>query len=364
MNYTFRIALIACTLLTSATGGADILRLEGGDRLSGSLVEISGGALSFRTKLAGKIFVPLDQVTGLRTTGLVAISLGDDKLLTGRLETSRGQIWMVSPSGEERRLLILSEVTSFAVVPAAAEIEEDRAPLAGGATDVSIETGYRWRTGTVDYSGPYTKVELIHRSQKTTFSGKLDTEFVGDQGRIDRFFDAEATVTLERPGAWEPEIVLELERNRDKALDLRADLSVGMAKDFFASETQTFRGSLGAGVSVARFDPGPLRRDEGTPGRPRFHEGPRSDKDLNLHLSFRYTRKLFRGAYIEEILVLRPSLTDIGHGRAEFESSVYVPLSPKLKLRIDVLVDYEDRLHFNGLDDWRTSVGAGIRFDF
>ena len=139
---------------------------------------------------------------------------------------------------------------------------------------------------------------------------------------------------------------------------------VGMAKDFFASETQTFRGSLGAGVSVARFDPGPLRRDEGTSGRPRFHEGPRSDKDLNLHLSFRYTRKLFRGAYIEEILVLRPSLTDIGHGRAEFESSVYVPLSPKLKLRIDVLVDYEDRLHFNGLDDWRTSVGAGIRFDF
>jgi len=73
---------------------------------------------------------------------------------------------------------------------------------------------------------------------------------------------------------------------------------------------------------------------------------------------------LFKESLLSHNLILRPSLTNGGDIRAEFESALTISVSRRLLLRLDLTVDYEHGLVFKELDDWRTSVGAslGVRF--
>ena len=67
---------------------------------------------------------------------------------------------------------------------------------------------------------------------------------------------------------------------------------------------------------------------------------------------------------IRENLYLYPSITDLGEFRAESNTALLFPVSTKLQLRLDLLVEYDNSLPFNRLDHWQTAVGAGLQVDF
>ncbi len=344
---------------------ADTITLKDGDRLVGTLVDIRDGTISMRTSLAGKVFVPVDQVQGVTTTGFVIVTLDDRKLLPGHLRHRDGQVYVVHQASAEEQPIDLSHVTGVSTFLSAVEerpLESDREPVS--PTEFSLKTGYRWRSGTEDYSGAFMELEARRVNDNSELSASVDVEYTDDMGAMDRFFGLNLRGRLGDRKGWNPELIFEVERNRDKALDFRGDLSVGVAKNFIESDRQTLEAGAGAGIAVERFDVGPLRRDQGL----RFHgfwrEAKKSREELNLNLSFRYTRIIFKKGVLEEGIEFRPSLSDLGDLRAYFESALSFPISPRIKLQLDLSIDYDDEVLYRGLDEWQTTVGASIGFKF
>lgn len=352
--------LTALLLLCAVPAPADMLFLRDGSRLTGALVGINDGTLSFRTKLAGKIFVPVDEIHGVSTSSFVVVALGAEKLLPGRLKYQDGKTFVIHRSSHEERPIDLAQVTEVTTLPAAFKAGPERAQLADSPIEVSLGTGYRWRSGTENRSGPFVESELKAGNESTAFSVRVRSEYLGDEGRYDRFYDAQARVRFGPEDQWRPELSIDLERDADKGLDLRGDLTLGAARHFINGEKQKLEGMIGIGVALERYDAKLLEDDDRRGIRDERH----NDDALNLNLSFRYTRLVFKKGTLTEELILRPSLSDPGDLRAQWESALLMPVAPWMRLKFDVLVDYEDHTRFRHIDEWQTAVGASLRFDF
>ncbi len=351
--------LLLIALVAAPFASADILTLKAGDRLTGSLATLNDGVLSFRTKLAGKVYYPADEVAGISTDQFVLVSTRDNVVVPGRLRYHDGEQTVTNRGQDEARALDLAEVVSIETLP---ESQQTTADASDPRISASFETGYRARTGAEDYSGPTASIEVRGRTDALDITGRLDTEYVGDAGSFSRFYEAGVDAQLHTSSIWEPFVTVNAERNRDKAIELRGDITAGVARRFIDTDRQRLDGRAGLGVAFERFDIRPLRDDQGR--RARERDPVKRDEDLNLHLSLRYTRALFRSSYIEESLTVLPSLSDIGDFRAAWNSAVHVPITRNIRLKFDLTIDYEDDLPYNDLDDWRTSLGASFRVDF
>lgn len=341
---------------------ADTLRLSDGEKLTGSLVNITNGNLSFRTRLAGKLFVPVDEVVGLSTRDFIIVTLADGRVLSGRLATRDRRSYLVNAINGEERPIELSEVSRIANLPSGVEAGgADGKKLSTLQLGVNLETGYQFRQGSDDVSGPTVAVSVNREIDRTRIEARVSVEYTNGEGGLDEFFEAEARVVRDSGKKWKPEIMLELERDRNKALDYRYDLTVGIGRRLIDSERATLEVVAGVGIEVERRDSELSPRDS----RRRFARGgAEKNEELNLNLNLRYTRLLFGETLFEESLVMRPSLSDPGEVRARFESAVIVPLSPGTKLKFNVQIDYEDDPPYREVDELNTAVGASLRFRF
>ncbi|MEK7794274.1 MAG: DUF481 domain-containing protein [Candidatus Hydrogenedentota bacterium] len=351
--------LFVAVLFTTAAG-ADVLTLRSGDLLSGTLNNIRNGTLSFRSKVAGLVFVPVKEVQSISTDSFVIVDLDGEKLLPGRLRQRDGATYLSFDDAADERLIDLGKVKGVTAVPAAEKSED----AIGGGTEVSVETGYKFRTGTQGASGPFVDVEIKHDGEQLRVEGDVEAEALGDGAELGRFVEGGVSGTFDLGAAWHPRIALEMERDRDKALDYRADVVAGVETDVRKDERQVLSAVAGVVGTAERFDAGPLRRDLGRDGRSLAGTDAVWDTDLGLHLQLDYSRLLWGDAELQESLVLRPSLTDLGDLRARYNASIQVPISPRLKLNLDLRLDYEDGLPYRQLDEWRTTVGAGVRVKF
>ncbi len=358
MRHGATIAAILTALWLHGVAHADTLTLKAGDQYTGTLTNIGDGMAVFRTKIAGKVYVSTDEIAAVHTTNLVMLDMGDGKLLAGRLRTENGVPELVSQDGNDHRPIALADIKGIDQVPAATT-GESASGLSG-----SLETGYRFREGTVDYSGPTASLELSHGAENgTEISARIDTEYVGDAGSTGRFFDAELRARLGTSGTWKPQLTLSVERDRNMALDYRVEAVAGVARDLHRDERQSLSVEGGVGATIAEYDSGLLRRDQGYRGEwfPGDRDG--SSDELNLHLRLNYSRLLF-GATIEEGIEIVPSLSDTGDVRGSFFSALYIPITPRMKLKLDINVDYDGDPRYRDIDEWRTSVGASLRFHF
>ena len=356
------LAAFVLTALYPVAARPDTLYLEDGDRLTGSLIVAGQGSLSFRTHLAGKVFVPMAEVRGLSTDDPMLITLEDGKIYTGKLQYKTGNTVVVGRSGVSTSPLDLHRVSEITRLPAqsvvlSSPIDEGRSP----GPEISLEVGYRFRTGAQKYQGISTQIKAQHETEHHFLSAKADVELVGDDPALDRFFDAEARGVGRTDHEWYPEFIVEFERNRNKALEFRSDITLGLGRNLAADQRQRLQAFAGLGLAVERFDAAPLRRDQ---NKVIANEQRVSEEELNLTLAFQYSIALAKEIELYESFVARPSLTDPGDLRAEFESVLLVPLTMNLKVKLDLLIDYEDDAKYQDIDFWTTRFGASIRFDF
>jgi hypothetical protein len=367
-SYPPRILLFATVLVTFiANAGADTLTLKDGDTYSGVLVGAKTGILSFRTQLVGKIAVPIDEVFGASTQNFVVVALKDGTRLPGRLRSREGSIFVVGQGGKDSWLKVnLAQVQTITTMAASAS--EDAAPLLRPPAEIdtqgSASIGYIWRSGQESFSGPVVEIELGAVGDLGSLTGSIQAEYVGDEAKLDRFAEAEIRVQAASQRRWSPEFELEIERNRNKALKLRTDFTAAIAASLIQDDEQSLELRIGLGVAYEEFDPEPLRRDEGRIVTQRPGESPQHDTDLNLDLRLQYRRDLYRGAYIEKILSIRPSLTDLGEIRSRWESNLYIPVSKKMMLNFKVLLDHESDLPYRDIDELQTGVQAGFKVNF
>lgn len=353
------ITVLGLCLFTATLSHADTIALKSGDRLTGTLVDISSGIVSFRTKLAGRIMVPGDQVESLDTDGFLVIALHDETALPGRLIAKDSEFVLVAPDGETHTPIDLAQVRQIESVPESAFVKPEPKP----DTSIAVTTGYTLRTGTKDASGPMAKLEVDRTGELVTTELDARVEYTEDADALDRYFDGEVVVSKNNDGGLNPTLRMEVERNRDKALKLGAAGSVGISKDLFEGESSRLSGFAGVGARVEYFDPEPLRGDLGNSSIPASLVKDQ-DEEMLLDLRLRYTRQLMASTIFDEQLTIQPRLDDPDELRAELESSLSVPLVLNFHLNFDLLFDYDSDPFHESIDKWNTSLSAGLQIEF
>lgn len=90
----WRCAGIAALMLLSAVGVADTVWLENGDRLTGKVLTLAAGKLSFQIEGVGTVAIPVGKIVRVDTTETVALVL-KDRSLSVRLTSDADRIGFV-----------------------------------------------------------------------------------------------------------------------------------------------------------------------------------------------------------------------------------------------------------------------------
>ena len=378
---TTRLAvLLMAVLVASCARAEDTLALKSGDILSGELKELSGGVVVFHTKLAGQVFLPAGEVRGIATAEPWEIMVNSDDPLYGRLRYSGRDVYVDPLEGGAPRPVDLEAIKSARLLPAShaspGDVEEAGAL---SSWELSAGAGYYGRLGPRDYGDPFVTGLVKRAEERWDFASRFRLG-LGGSSDWPQYFTARNELRLYHDEQYYGLAGLDIERDTDIGLSLRSDLSAAAGREFFLEPDHELRGDTGVMVTAERFNasrlPASVRRELGglRLGR-RFDDwksaayytyGERRRQQTSVSWRFRlvYRRDLpFDGLFTEDLAVY-PSLTDLGEMRARSESAVQFPLTTRLSVRFDLLLDYERTPEFRGVDPWRTTVGAGVVFDF
>jgi len=366
-------------MLGALSAVADTLTLSNGDRMSGELVRLEQGALVFKTALAGQIIIPVEEVQSIDTKELREVSLDTGEKYIARFVARRNATDLVSVDG-----VIEEEFRLASVVDSSAPIIDSSLETSGPAQvgsvpsqqpSLTLEIGSYWRSGEEDYAGP--TAALTIQNEQENFGLRSRT-------RVDLDEDEDAPAFLSSTTEWRlgheeqvyPRITLDVERNVDRGLEGGGGVSVGAGKVLAEGSSHSLEAAAGVDVSYRSYD-ADLAPESGDRAVQRHltmlrgDDDTQSKMDLNLRLQLRYTQLLFESSSffangtLEEDLVLTPSLGTLGDFRARSESSLLVGLgSEALRLRLNLLLDYDNNTPFDALEKWNTGVGAGLEWDF
>jgi putative salt-induced outer membrane protein YdiY len=112
LRLIFLSLLGAVLLLATGVAQADEVRLKNGDRLSGTVLEMTGGKLVLKTSYAGKIKIDWSQVTGLTTDKPLCVQGQGGKISQGQALSAGGGELKLSQDGKAQ-VLALSQVKAI-----------------------------------------------------------------------------------------------------------------------------------------------------------------------------------------------------------------------------------------------------------
>ena len=377
---TWLAVLLVAVLAAWSARAEDTLALKSGDTLSGELKELSEGVVVFHTKLTGQVFLPAGEVRGIATAEPWEIMVDSDTPLYGRLRYSGSDVYVDPLEGGAPRPVDLEAVKYARVLPASHASSEDVDETGERSSwELSAGAGYYGRLGARDYSDPFVTVMLKRAEERWNFASRLRLG-LGGSSDWPRYFTARNELRLYRGEQYYGLAGLDVERDTDIGLSIRGDLSAALGREFFLDSDHELRGDTGLMVTAERFNasllPASMRRELGglrsgwgfddwkSAAYYTYGERRRQQTGVAWRFQLAYRRDIpFDGLFTED-LVVYPSLTDLGEMRARSESAVQFPLTTRLSVRFDLLLDYERTPEFRSVDPWRTTVGAGVVFDF
>jgi len=107
-----RVILTGIAALAASSTWADTLVLRSGETLSGELLDISDGTLTFVTTLSGQMMVPTEEVESIATGSYMRVSLAEGPPMAGRFVVSGGTTRIRRKDGTLTNSLNLASVTS------------------------------------------------------------------------------------------------------------------------------------------------------------------------------------------------------------------------------------------------------------
>ena len=226
----------AFVFLASGLARADEVWLKNGDRLTGKVLSLDGGALLFKTSYAGDLSIQWGEVVNLKTDGPVKVVLGDDT-------TAQGP---VSP-GDSGKVRVKAEQVAEPVTIDLAKVKtiNPKPPL---TTKVRVNVGASFTSGNTDTQDIYADGEFVARTDwnRYTIGGlykrsednnvKTDDKKLGYM-KYDHFFSKKWYGYANATG----------EQDDFKDLDLRITVGVGAGYQFIESERTNL--SLEGGLS-------------------------------------------------------------------------------------------------------------------
>lgn len=372
----------ALIVLVPSLSYADSLRLRDEDPLSGELVDISEGTLVFKTAYSGLSIVPIGEVESISTEGYFTVVMEDGRETVGRFERQDGQNMLARAGGGDAQPVVLSDIREakpVEFIPQAVAAEETGE--LGDSEDFRVATaiGVLRRWADRNYVDPYARLDISRDTPEYSFETRALLELSG-QDTFPHYFRLRSDLRFGQDDTLRPEITLGAERNTDRALALRGDVGIGMAYQPWQDWNRRLTLSAGLGGTVEHYDRELLIR-EGIDGklslsdlwdfddyrRRIYYDQERmkaQEHDLVLYAAMNYDGTLFDRFSFSQNLRLSPSLTDFGDMTAQSESAVKWPVTSSVSLRLDLLVDYDSDPAFRGLNNWETTLGAGVEVGF
>ena len=348
----YRVICIAGLLLAGINAAADVLVLDAGESLSGSLLRVKEGTLTYKTSLSGQMMVPMDTVKSLVTDKNFAITLADGTTRYGRLSSKDATTVILPLNGAPAEAVDLKGLKEALLIPSSPSAPSLMGgPLTEG-TSASGDLGVRFHSGGKDGFAPVLRGELGGRDEKKAWSFGITGSTDDNNGGLD-YLDAQARVKGTGDGL-NPYLWAGLDRDTNQALDLRGHLALGLYKAFMPANGNMLDTYLGLDVAREEMNP----KDVNAPGNTERRS------DLALHLGLRYYTLLSRHLTLIGALDLFPTLSELGGLRGASEASLLFPLGDRLRLRLDFRLGYDGDPLVRGVSKWSTSVGAGVGVNF
>lgn len=392
MKRCMAIAIIGAGFIMALAARGDTLLLRGGDRLTGTLEDIIDGAAGFKTELAGLIIISADEIRALSTSRPFRVAFSDGRTLQGRIRTDDDTILLVPIDGGRAVPINVVDVVSAIPISAAEEQAFRTAPEWEG----SIDAGVLLRSGASSRTRPFGRLTLERTGLESDFMAKVLLEY-GESEDYPALFSSLMAWRAVGSGPVYPMAALEIERDTAEGIGLRVDLGAGFGTTLVDAENQRLTGSAGLGATFESFDAGPvLQADYGRyaaqlAGRMESAEllrllssGPligsfEKFKDLAYYadeerryqeqaisgrLQLTFEREWLLDSRLVQDLVLYPQLTALGelHGRSE--TALRFPVTPALALQLNLRIDFDSDPAFRALDEWRSTLGAGLSWEF
>lgn len=393
------VCVVAAFLMGVAHG--DTLFLNNGDRLTGNVLEVRDGTVTFETGYAGTLTLSLDIVTRLETETARAVRLEDGTTTTAALQ-------ILGPSGDAPLSEAPPESTD------AFTVERDRVQVVA-ADEASLElpipspwsgsinTGVSLRSGNTDTFDFHLDTQARREKEWHTLTLKAGMAY----GETDETLDTRRYKASARWQYYPRErlylyLLGGIEGDDGRKLDLRLNAAAGLGYDFIDRERTKLSGDLGlefvheewapftpwedvseknsrrsAAVSslLSQFD---ALANGNLTGRalldiiettfdirdPLRGESGRMEEFANLRAGLNLEKQLFQHSTITNELIVYPNLQELGELRLTNELALATPLTEKLNARVSLLSEFDSQADESGVKAWDNTLRAGLQYNF
>jgi putative salt-induced outer membrane protein YdiY len=350
------IALVFIIFSSAVDVSADVVDLDNGDRLSGTIIRIAAGEVVLQTEYAGELRIDFAKVTNITTEQPGRITLKNGNIITGQIQSmSQEQVVVNSeilqavefpralfaglnePAAEaEPEELIETrerlEETEASLQEAQKTIEEKEAKIQHLTSGSELWKG-RFSLGIDLERGNTTETDIVTSLEATRSVPReeLKLKFLSNYGETDREADTNEVYGLVKLKVFQSDRryifgFVDGEYDEFENLNYRGQVFGGPGYIFIKNERTKLAGEIGPGV-VGEFTD--------------TEDGTDSSVEFALGLHSEWNQKLFNNVEYIQGLSLFPSVSDFGEYRIRLESTLRTPLRERWLMKLTLRDDYD-----------------------
>ncbi len=332
--------MISLLLTSPGPLTAGTVVLVNGDRITGAIKGLEDGSLVLCTDLLGTVRMKWSNVRSIDSDTSFSVLTEDGGRLEGRLRREDGETVISEEGGKVTRM------ESRSIVRIAPGVAKGGPAQVLSALEGEVDIGYSLARGNQNQMQSSLGARAEYASAHYKFSGRLDSLFARQNGaraqsrhalnaRLERFLNARV-FTYGLTG---------LERNERRRLDLRTRLGGGLGWRLKASRSTDLSLLGGFAYVHERFR----------------HESNRATGEAFVGIDWDTT--FFRGIELSTQLTVHPDAFDSSNIRAEFDSTLRVPITGRFTYSLRLF----DRYHTKPAasverNDYGLVSGVGVRF--
>jgi putative salt-induced outer membrane protein YdiY len=335
--------VLLCLVLSGAVVRADEVALTNGDRLTGTIVQMTDSKLLFKSSAAGDVTIPLADVQTLSSAEPVTLRLSDGTVLIRRLRPGQaGQVAVEAEGPIAAQTLPLTSVTAINPPP-------KPEPKWTG----SVSAGVAATTGNTETQAINASVDVQRRSEKDRMTAGFDyargqqkDRNTGEDNVTEDWWRARARYDYFFFPKTFGFMNVRYERDSIADLDRRVVIGGGAGYQFVESEKLNFAGLLGLASLYEKFK-----------------NDPDSKSDLSLQLGYNFDMQVTDSVKVLHDLTYLPSLEKFSDYFLTTTGEVRASLTKAMFAGAKVIFNYDESpAPGRGSTDVKYLVSVGLSF--